>query len=86
MNTENPIEPENLSLDTLEKRDKSLRKLIVAINWVTLIIFIFSVLATIIYSFFYPDRTIPFVFNDIWCFTVGWFAGGLASFYMIETR
>jgi hypothetical protein len=72
---------ENLSVDTSEKKNKLVRKSIILLNWVFLISLISSVLAIIIYSFVYPDRSIPSIFTDISYLTLGWFGGSLVSFW-----
>lgn len=59
----------------------SMKGLIIAMNWLALVILATSVMAIILFTFIYPDKPIPCIIENICSITLAWLAGALGTFW-----
>lgn len=85
-----PVENETKPQSQKQKKRRYLsteqirNKLIIRINAVLVIVCCASFIVILIYTLFYPEKSVPDIIQNAFFTTLGWFGGALGTFFQVE--
>ncbi|MCG8368811.1 MAG: hypothetical protein MJA27_36440 [Pseudanabaenales cyanobacterium] len=78
------VDPDAESNQQHTSREQVRNKLILMINRVLVVVCCVSFFVIIVYSFIYPDKSVPDIIQNSFFTTLGWFGGALGTFFQVE--